>query len=79
MSIQIRTATVEDIADLVAFARANQIQQIELVTWAFNTPAQSLFRKLGFVPKLSRFELPSDPTNNWREKTDAKTEVRLAR
>lgn len=63
----------------VAFARANQIQQVELVTWAFNTSAQSLFRKLGFVPKLSRFELPSDPTNNWREKTDAKTEVRLAR
>jgi ribosomal protein S18 acetylase RimI-like enzyme len=42
----------------IAFARSSQIPNIEVTTWAFNTPAQSLFRNLGLVPKHLRFEMP---------------------
>ena len=44
----------------LSFARANQIRNIELTTWAFNTPAQALFQKLGFVEKHLRYEISSD-------------------
>ncbi len=42
----------------ISFARSKQLSDIEITTWAFNTPAQSLFTRLGFVPKHSRFEIP---------------------
>jgi ribosomal protein S18 acetylase RimI-like enzyme len=41
----------------VATAAAEEISMVELVTWAFNEEAQVTFRKLGFVPKLVRWEL----------------------
>ncbi len=44
----------------ISFARSSQIPNIEVTTWAFNTPAQSLFKNLGLVPKHSRFEIPPD-------------------
>jgi ribosomal protein S18 acetylase RimI-like enzyme len=43
---------------VVAQAHAQGIVEIELTCWAFNQDAQAAFKKLGFVPKHVRFELP---------------------
>jgi diamine N-acetyltransferase len=40
----------------LAYARAQGFRDVELCTWAFNEDAQRAFRKLGFVPKVVRFE-----------------------
>ncbi len=40
----------------VAFARARGIDSVELSSWSFNRDAQRAFQKLGFVPKVVRFE-----------------------
>jgi ribosomal protein S18 acetylase RimI-like enzyme len=40
-----------------AYANARGIRDVELCTWSFNQAAQSAFGKLGFVPKVVRFEL----------------------
>jgi GNAT superfamily N-acetyltransferase len=37
-------------------ARRRGISDIELSSWAFNTEAHAAFRRLGFTPKLIRFE-----------------------
>jgi ribosomal protein S18 acetylase RimI-like enzyme len=39
-----------------AYAKAQGIPDVELCTWAFNDEAQRAFGKLGFVPKVVRFE-----------------------
>ena len=38
-------------------ARRRGIHDIELSSWAFNTAAHAAFGRLGFTPKLIRFEL----------------------
>jgi N-acetylglutamate synthase-like GNAT family acetyltransferase len=53
----------------LAHAEGAGIRRVELVSWTFNRSAHDAFRKLGFVPKLVRFEfdstvregLPPDP------------------
>jgi diamine N-acetyltransferase len=40
----------------VITAAADGFDQVELCTWAFNEEAQSVFRKLGFEPKILRYE-----------------------
>jgi GNAT superfamily N-acetyltransferase len=40
----------------LAFARAQGISRVELSSWSFNREAHSAFQKLGFVPKVVRFE-----------------------
>lgn len=40
----------------LAEARRRAIRDIELSSWAFNTDAHEVFRRLGFRPKLIRFE-----------------------
>jgi GNAT superfamily N-acetyltransferase len=35
------------------------IREVELASWAFNQSAHEAFRKLGFVPKVVRFEFNS--------------------
>jgi GNAT superfamily N-acetyltransferase len=37
-------------------ARRRGIRDIELSSWAFNTSAHEVFRRLGFTPKVIRFE-----------------------
>ena len=37
------------------------IREVELASWAFNQSAHEAFRKLGFVPKVVRFEFNSSP------------------
>ncbi len=39
------------------YAREAGIDDIEVDTWAFNTPAQSFFQSMGFQPKTKRFWL----------------------
>jgi GNAT superfamily N-acetyltransferase len=39
-------------------ARARGVTRVELQTWAFNERAVAAFSRLGFVPKVVRFELP---------------------
>ena len=41
----------------VTAAREAGVAQIELTSWAFNQTAQRAFRRLGFAPKTTRFEL----------------------
>jgi ribosomal protein S18 acetylase RimI-like enzyme len=44
------------IEQATAFAQAQGIQSVELSSWSFNQGAQLAFQKLGFLPKLVRFE-----------------------
>jgi GNAT superfamily N-acetyltransferase len=37
-------------------ARHRGIRDIELSSWAFNTPAHEAFQRIGFTPKVIRFE-----------------------
>jgi len=41
----------------LAHAASLGIRQIELTSWSFNQSAHAAFRKLGFIPKVVRFEL----------------------
>jgi ribosomal protein S18 acetylase RimI-like enzyme len=41
----------------VSSAQADGIAQIEAASWSFNAGAHELFRRLGFMPKTTRFEL----------------------
>jgi GNAT superfamily N-acetyltransferase len=52
----------------VAYAEAAGIRAIELTSWAFNQGAHEAFRKLGFAPKVVRFEL--SPSAGLRESRD---------
>jgi GNAT superfamily N-acetyltransferase len=45
------------IGALVANARTEGIRQIEAVSWSFNDGAAETLRRVGFTPKLQRFEL----------------------
>ena len=38
-------------------ARRRGIRDIELSSWSFNGEAHETFRRLGFTPKVIRFEL----------------------
>lgn len=40
----------------LAEARRRGIREIELSTWAFNADAQAVFQRLGFTPRMIRFE-----------------------
>jgi len=40
-------------------AKAEGISRVEASAWAFNDDAHEMFRRLGFVPKVTRFELDS--------------------
>jgi GNAT superfamily N-acetyltransferase len=42
---------------VVAAARTEGVRQIETASWSFNTSAHDVFRRLGFHPKITRFEL----------------------
>ena len=44
----------------VATAATEGIPMVELVAWSFNEEAQRTFQKLGFAPKLVRWELRTD-------------------
>jgi diamine N-acetyltransferase len=44
------------IQEAVMSAAAQGLVDVELTTWSFNEEAQSVFRKLGFVPKIVRWE-----------------------
>jgi diamine N-acetyltransferase len=44
----------------VSTARAEGISRVEAASWSFNDGAQAVFRRLGFVPKITRFELKPD-------------------
>jgi ribosomal protein S18 acetylase RimI-like enzyme len=41
---------------VIADAEAGGLGEIELSTWAFNDVAQATFRRLGFTPRVVRFE-----------------------
>lgn len=43
---------------VISEASAKKVREIELSSWAFNTTARRAFEKLGFVPKVVRYELP---------------------
>jgi ribosomal protein S18 acetylase RimI-like enzyme len=45
-------------------ARAHGVADLELCSWSFNEAAQAAFRSLGFVPKVVRFELARNPTDD---------------
>jgi GNAT superfamily N-acetyltransferase len=45
------------IEQALATARAEGIGSVELCSWAFNEAAHHAFRKLGFRPRIVRFEL----------------------
>ena len=45
------------IDSVLAEARRRGIRDVELSSWAFNTAAHAAFGRLGFTPKLIRFEL----------------------
>ena len=45
------------VARAVAYATSNGIERVELCSWSFNQQAQRAFERLGFVPKVVRFEL----------------------
>ena len=47
------------ILNAVSWAKAAGISQVEAASWSFNDGAHELFRRLGFVPKTTRFELAS--------------------
>jgi ribosomal protein S18 acetylase RimI-like enzyme len=42
----------------LAEARAGGFEQVDVLCWAFNDVAQSVFRQLGFTPKVVRLEWP---------------------
>jgi GNAT superfamily N-acetyltransferase len=43
----------------VSWATTEGVPQIEAASWSFNDGAHEVFRRLGFVPKTTRFELKS--------------------
>ena len=43
-------------------ASAENVTALELSSWSFNEAARDAFRKLGFVPKVTRFELRVKPS-----------------
>ncbi|HVU02915.1 MAG TPA: GNAT family N-acetyltransferase [Polyangiaceae bacterium] len=45
----------------LAHAEGAGIREVELASWAFNQSAHEAFGKLGFVPKVVRFEFDSSP------------------
>ncbi len=45
------------VGHVVAGAREQGIDDVELQSWAFNQNAQRAFTNLGFAPKVVRFEL----------------------
>ena len=47
------------ILNAVSWAKTEGIPQIEAASWSFNDDAHEMFRRLGFVPKTTRFELKS--------------------
>jgi GNAT superfamily N-acetyltransferase len=51
------------IQKVIAEARAQRIDELELNSWSFNQNAHAAFSRLGFVPKSVRFELRvAEPT-----------------
>ncbi len=40
---------------VLEFARTEDVTEIELTSWSFNTEAHKAFRQLGFAPRLIRF------------------------
>jgi GNAT superfamily N-acetyltransferase len=47
------------ILSAVSWAKTAGISQIEAASWSFNDGVVEMFRRLGFVPKTTRFELKS--------------------
>jgi GNAT superfamily N-acetyltransferase len=47
------------ILNAVSTAKAEGILDIEAASWSFNNGAHEVFRRLGFAPKTTRFELKS--------------------
>lgn len=57
------------VEQIAAQAAAEGVSSLELNSWSFNQAAHAAFRRLGFVPKIVRFELrppspagPEEPT-----------------
>jgi GNAT superfamily N-acetyltransferase len=44
----------------VSIAKAEGITRVEAASWSFNDGAHAVFARLGFVPKITRFELKSE-------------------
>ena len=47
------------ILNAVSWAKAEGIPRIEAASWSFNDGAHEMLRRLGFVPKTTRFEFKS--------------------
>jgi GNAT superfamily N-acetyltransferase len=47
------------ILNAASWAKAEGIPHIEAASWSFNDGAHEMFRRLGFVPKTTRFEFNS--------------------
>jgi GNAT superfamily N-acetyltransferase len=47
------------ILSVISAAKAEGILDIEAASWSFNDGAHEVFRRLGFVPKTTRFEVKS--------------------
>jgi ribosomal protein S18 acetylase RimI-like enzyme len=45
----------------LAAAAATSASDVELASWSFNADAQAWFTRLGFRPRLARFDLRLDP------------------
>lgn len=50
----------------LAHAEGAGIREVELASWAFNRGAHEAFRKLGFEPKVVRFEFDSQRSTHRR-------------
>jgi GNAT superfamily N-acetyltransferase len=44
----------------VSTAKAEGISHVEAASWSFNDGAHAVFGRVGFVPKITRFELKSE-------------------
>jgi ribosomal protein S18 acetylase RimI-like enzyme len=50
---------------VLRLARTENIADVELTSWCFNTEAQAAFRKLGFAPKVIRFARKLGAEDDW--------------
>jgi ribosomal protein S18 acetylase RimI-like enzyme len=56
---------------VLRLARTENIADVELTSWCFNTEAQAAFRKLGFAPKVIRFARKLGAENAWNRQWNA--------
>jgi GNAT superfamily N-acetyltransferase len=61
------------VLNAVSTAKAEGITRVEAASWSFNEGAHAVFEQLGFVPKITRFELTSD-TRDVEQRTTSTSE-----